>query len=150
MAKIKTMLLRRPQKIFWIGSALLIFFILDRIFKSLALLGKIAYQKNFGIAFSLNLPANLFIYFYLLVFLILIAIVWSFITACQKKNWWSVAGFYLIILGAASNLIDRIKFGYIIDYFNFGFFYNNLADILICVGLIIVIFSWRTKKSENL
>ena len=135
----------------------LIFFILDRILKYLALTGKIFFYKNKGIAFSINFPENLFLFFYILIFIFLIFIIWNLILSI-KNNYklpscqsYGVAdrqiiSYELLLLGSVSNLIDRIKFGFVIDYLNFYFFYNNLADVMIVVGVALLIFSLINKK----
>lgn len=120
----------------------LIVFILDRILKYLAVAQKIFYLKNFGLALSVSLPENLFLYFYILIFLILLLIVWRLSIAIQKNSLLLITSYWLLITGCASNLLDRLKFGFIIDYLNFYFFYNNLADIAICLGVILLIFNF--------
>ncbi len=136
----------RYKCLFWISLLCLVFFILDRILKYLALAGKIFYQKNSGLAFSINIPSNLLLYFYILVFLILIFLTWQLlrsITSYQlplgSARGGQVTSYELLILGSVSNLIDRLKFGFIVDYFNFGFFSNNLADLMIGAGIIILV-----------
>lgn len=49
-------------------------------------------------------------------------------------------GILFQIAGATSNLIDRIRFGYVIDYIDFRFWpVFNLADVFITVGCILLI-----------
>lgn len=54
----------------------------------------------------------------------------------------------LIVAGALANLIDRLRFGYVVDYihfFNLNVF--NLADILIFLGIIFYMFDiFRLNK----
>jgi signal peptidase II len=55
-------------------------------------------------------------------------------------------GVSFITGGAIANLIDRYNFGCVIDFIDLKFFpIFNLADIVITVGAIIIIF----KKSKN-
>ena len=67
-------------------------------------------------------------------------------------------GFAMIIGGAIGNLIDRIRFGYVIDYFLFhtpgwSFAIFNLADAAITVGAGLVILDelllWRLSRKAN-
>jgi len=59
----------------------------------------------------------------------------------------------LILSGAISNLVDRLIYGCIIDFIDLNFLFTNfkgwplfnLADLLIVLGLIIIIF----KKNKN-
>ena len=61
----------------------------------------------------------------------------------------------LLIGGILGNLIDRIIYGYVIDYFDFKIFgYNfpifNIADILIVITvIIIIIFSLKEKYGNS-
>jgi len=52
----------------------------------------------------------------------------------------------LIIFGGISNLFDRIYFGYVIDWINISISTFNIADIMIILGIICLIF--RFKKSK--
>lgn len=146
---------KRRRIFIWISILCLVFFILDRILKYLALAGKIFYQENSGLAFSIAIPERLSLYFYILVFLILFFLIWQLIRLFlnyklpldsarggQITNYGlRITSYELLILGSISNLIDRLKFGFIIDYFNFGFFSNNLADLMIGAGVAILITS---------
>lgn len=67
------------------------------------------------------------------------------------------AGFALIIGGAIGNLIDRVRLGYVVDYFLFhlpgwSFAVFNLADAAITVGAGLVLLNeivvWRTSKAQ--
>ncbi len=52
----------------------------------------------------------------------------------------------LIWLGAASNLSDRLRFGFVIDYFYlWPFSYFNLADLLIFIGALLLIYKISKK-----
>ena len=61
-------------------------------------------------------------------------------------------GYGLILGGAIGNFIDRIVYGYVIDFIDidiFGWNYPifNLADMFIVVGVILVMIdAWRCKK----
>ena len=52
-----------------------------------------------------------------------------------------IIGFSLILGGAIGNLIDRIQFGYVIDFFDFRIWpVFNVADSAITVGAVIIAF----------
>lgn len=54
-----------------------------------------------------------------------------------------------IILGGASNIFDRLAYGYVIDYFNFfNYSFFNIADGMLIMGIAILIFG-RQKMSNN-
>lgn len=47
-----------------------------------------------------------------------------------------------VIGGALGNLIDRIHYGYVVDFFDFrliGFAIFNVADVFVCVGCALII-----------
>ncbi|WP_101772652.1 signal peptidase II [Peptostreptococcus faecalis] len=47
----------------------------------------------------------------------------------------------MIIAGAIGNMIDRVRLGYVIDFFDFRFIWSyvfNFADILVVVGTIVL------------
>jgi signal peptidase II len=54
----------------------------------------------------------------------------------------------ILIIGAILNFTDRIKFGYVIDYFSLKYFtVFNLADVMIC-GAVFYIFIINFKKHD--
>lgn len=66
-----------------------------------------------------------------------------------RQNSW---GLLLIIIGGLVNLLDRLKYGYVRDYWSvpFSSIKNNLADWLIFIGMIVIICnleSWWKKKN---
>lgn len=90
------------------------------------------YSLNNALAFSL--PANK--YFILIITILLLLILTAlYLKKLRDRNpealWW-----FIIILGATSNLIDRLFYGGVIDYLNVVWFTTfNLADCLITVGV---------------
>ena len=101
------------------------------------------YIKNNGAAFSLF--ANSIV----LVLLIIVAIgviAYLYIRNINTGNLWYKLAFGLIIGGALSNLIDRVRHGgYVVDFIsfnipqlNFHFAIFNLADAAISVGVILL------------
>ncbi|MCX5677682.1 MAG: signal peptidase II [Candidatus Omnitrophica bacterium] len=54
----------------------------------------------------------------------------------------------LILGGAAGNLVDRLKFGYVIDFLDFRIWpVFNIADSCISIGIALIAFSFIFKKS---
>lgn len=69
--------------------------------------------------------------------IVILATVWYLRT--PRKSWWLSVGLALFIGGVLGNAIDRIITGGAVhDFINFVIFQNNLADIAICVGALIV------------
>ncbi|MFH1456866.1 MAG: signal peptidase II, partial [Patescibacteria group bacterium] len=57
----------------------------------------------------------------------------------KKRNLLFLSFYLLIIIGLISNFIDRLKFDFVVDYIYMYFFYNNLADIYIFVGAVLLL-----------
>lgn len=59
----------------------------------------------------------------------------------KNHDFWSKAACILIIAGGIGNLIDRIKFGYVIDFISISFFppVFNFADCCITVGVVLAL-----------
>lgn len=56
-------------------------------------------------------------------------------------------GLMLVAVGGVTNFIDRIVFGYVRDYWNLGFCYNNLADWVIFLGVIYSLYKlWKVRE----
>lgn len=108
--------------------------------------------KNTGAAFSLL--ENKIIFFIIIAFIVIYYIFKYSIKEDIDKL--EQVSYILLIGGIIGNLIDRIIYGYVVDYLRFIIFsYNfpifNLADICITIGaifLIIIIFR-KEKNNEN-
>jgi signal peptidase II len=118
-----------------------IFFIIDRIFKAIAEKGYTAsnflfqfkFIANTGISWGL-LKGNSSLLLWISI-IILGAIIYFYDDLSKAK-----LGTNLVIIGAISNILDRIIFGYIVDYVDFGFFpVFNIADACITLGGIYII-----------
>jgi signal peptidase II len=138
----------KDKKIFLISVCALVFFILDRVLKYLALEEKILLVKNYNLALSinLNLPSIVILLLYVCIFVFLIYLL---IKEFKKRNLLFLSFCSLIIIGLISNFIDRLKFGFVVDYINMYFFYNNLADVYIFVGVIFLLFFEMRKKNNK-
>lgn len=127
---------------------------LDRWLKSLALagwtvdwpVGQFILVKNEGAVFSWPLPNGLAIG---LMILALLGLAWLGWRAWQQGSWLTLIGIKLMIVGAASNLYDRLIHGFVIDWAYLGPWWPvfNLADVMIGVGLLIVVFWPKRVKS---
>ena len=108
----------------------------------------ITYVKNTGAAWSILSGKQL-----LLILFTVIVIVWLVIYLYKKKTYTRIEkiGYSLLLGGAVGNLIDRVVYGYVIDYLNFYIFnYNypifNIADSCIVIGIMLLfISSWREE-----
>jgi len=139
--------MRKVWLVFVLGGGL---FVVDQILKNWAyrnlrakpnffIFGdffSLEFYQNRGIAFGISLlPAV----FYFLAFLIFSFLIAAGLRFWRQKKFFALCGIFLITLGAASNLIDRLRFGYVIDYFNLFFWpVFNLADLMIFAGAVIL------------
>lgn len=102
--------------------------------------------KNYGIAFGLPVNASVFYIIFILFLLWLASGKLLNFREMEKKE---ILAVMLILSGALGNLIDRIRFGYIIDYMNFGdIVVFNLADIFIAAGIIMLVIINFFKKNR--
>ena len=90
--------------------------------------------KNYGISFGIN--GGFFIILNI-IFVVILTKIWF------KNNLLSLG---LMLVGGWINLIDRLIFGYVRDYWYLGRVYNNLADWLIQIGIIIFLSELWIKK----
>ena len=76
----------------------------------------------------------------------------------DELDFYTLSGLVCVIPGAAGNLIDRVFYGYVTDFFHFrwyetSFFVNNVADCLISVGVVFFIiplfFHKKSGTSSN-
>lgn len=128
------------RQLILINVLVLTFFIFDRILKGLALNG---YIWDFGVfQFSLTINKNIALgiplkglFFYFLLIVVLLLIIKILIISYQRKEKKEIVFWTLILIGASSNVLDRLKYGSVIDYFHFFHLtVLNLADVLIFVG----------------
>ena len=100
--------------------------------------------KNFGIAFGIfKGQTGLLI---LLISVILIALL-CLVLSKKIKSKQLLFAISFIVGGGIGNLIDRIFFGYVIDYLKLSFFppVCNLSDYFICLGAFIVAIYYLKK-----
>ncbi|MFA6255080.1 MAG: signal peptidase II [Patescibacteria group bacterium] len=139
----------------------LILFIVDRILKLYFLKnpakilggdffsGLFSFQlaRNSGIAFGVPFNYWLLLILTILVIFILVSFL---LKAYRQQKFLEVFTLTLIIVGAISNLIDRLRFGFVIDYIDAPWFtVFNLADCLITFGVGILVLGFLKKKKTS-
>lgn len=132
------------KKLFGLNAIILLFFILDRILKTIALkgaVGKFSFFK-FSLFFNQNIALGIPVSGFLLYFLLILAVllvVLMLVEAYRKKKTVDVFLWTMILAGAFSNLFDRLKYGSVIDYLDLSFFtVFNLADAMISIGVVVL------------
>ncbi len=94
----------------------------------------LTYVQNTGAAFSMFSGQRLFL---ILLPIIVIAAIGIYIFVKNPQNKVLMLAFSLIISGGIGNLIDRIRLGYVVDFFDFrliNFPVFNVADIWVTSG----------------
>lgn len=125
------------------------FVLIDNVFE-------LSYLENRGAAFGLLQNRQIF-------FVCVAILIFAFILYCYVRI--PKTGRYLplrlcgifIVAGAAGNLIDRIRLGYVVDFFYFrliDFPVFNVADIYVTVSfavlLILIFFRYKEEELEFL
>jgi signal peptidase II len=145
------------KKVIFINSSAFTLFIADRILKyyflkhPAAAIGgdffNLTLAVNSGIAFGILIGQTVLVTLTVIIILIIINLL---VKAYQKNNYWEIISLTLIVVGAISNLIDRVKFGYVIDYFNVPWFtVFNLADCLITIGVAVLLLQILIKEKTG-
>lgn len=113
----------------------------------------LTYVKNFGAGFSILQNQKIFL---IIVSIIAIIVVGYLLIKSNNKETINRISYLLIIGGAIGNLIDRLTYGYVIDFLDFIIFgYDfpvfNLADSFITIGCAIIIVSifLESKRGKN-
>ena len=101
----------------------------------------ITYVRNTGAAWSILEGNRLFL---ILVSIIAVVLVYYFMIKDKKIEKIEQVGYGVLLGGIFGNLLDRIIFGYVVDFLHFTFgSYNfpifNIADIGIVLGTFIII-----------
>lgn len=109
----------------------------------------LTYVENTGAAFSLLENNTLFL---ILITFVTLFLIYKFLLKNKEFNKLEIITYSLLIGGIIGNLIDRIVYGYVIDYLEFIILNRhmpifNFADICIVIGTIL--FLILTIKEER-
>ncbi len=98
---------------------------------------RIVHWRNSGAAFGLFQDGNLIFTFLAVLASIMIV---SFFPSVDRKEWGIRLAMLFQLGGAVGNLIDRIRFGHVIDFISVGNFpVFNIADACITIGVAILL-----------
>ncbi len=103
----------------------------------------LTYVSNDGMAFGINFPAGIYV-FTTVSFIASIGIAW-YLWTVRTENFLLRLSLAFILAGAIGNLIDRILFGEVADFFDFIFWGHhfpvfNIADSSVTVGMIFFLY----------
>lgn len=140
------------MKRFWPLIAASAVFVIDRLLKLSVRDGlktslgpfEIVQYRNDGLIFSLPVPYWLAVGLMLTAAGLIILVLWR--QQNHRPERWPIA---LLLVGALSNIYDRVAYGYIVDYVYLGPRWPifNLADSALTVG--IIWFLWRAVVDKQ-
>jgi len=151
----------KREYLLFIGLALIIL-LLDQVSKWMAVNQIEAHQilsvipgffnlvlvKNRGMAFGIFSQTRSGFYYYFLLFTTIgaIGVILFFFFWIKRTKKWLTVGLSLILGGALGNLVDRVRWGYVIDFLDFflkGYHWPafNVADSAITAGTFWLLFN---------
>ena len=112
---------------------------------------RITYALNTGVAFSM---IEGYVGFIIIMTVIVIMMIFKYVKNNNISKYEEI-GYSFILGGAIGNLLDRVIYGYVIDFLDFNIFgYDfpifNIADSFIVIGVLILgIISFREVGEKN-
>jgi len=121
---------------------------------------RITYVLNPGGAFGTKIGSGTF---YTIISILAIFLGIYFFFRTREDETWFKAGWALILGGAVGNLIDRFRFGEVLDFLDFDFFdvhipsvihldrwpVFNFADVSVTVAMIIILWQVLLPKGQK-
>lgn len=115
----------------------------------------LTYVRNPGAAFGILSDSAIRLPFFISISVFAsLGILW-YIRRIPSEKHWQHLSLGLILSGALGNLIDRIRFGEVIDFldvhwYNYHWPAFNVADSAICVGVgIMLVCSWHEERQKK-
>ncbi len=116
----------------------------------------ITYVRNSGAAFGLFASVDSSVKAILLnsVAVLVFLVVSAYALRSSHRSIRLQVGFALILGGAVGNLLDRVRFGYVVDFLDFSISGHhwpafNVADSAICVGVGLLFLDMLRNESEG-
>ncbi len=95
-------------------------------------------QQNEGIAWGIPITG---LFVLLIIALVLASVLVALTKAYVRRDQFLILALLLISVGAFSNLLDRIRFGAVVDYLRFPLLPTaNIADLAITAGVVMLAF----------
>ncbi|MBU36381.1 MAG: signal peptidase II [Candidatus Marinimicrobia bacterium] len=103
----------------------------------------LTYITNDGMAFGLNFPGG--VYVFSVISIILTVIIFTYLWKEQNNHILMRLSLALILAGAIGNLIDRLLFGEVVDFFDFmigdfHWYIFNVADSAVTIGMFMYLY----------
>jgi len=115
----------------------------------------LTFITNDGMAFGINIPGGIYI-FSSISFIFTIVLVW-YLWQIRNQIFRYRLGIAFILGGAVGNLIDRLLFGEVTDFFDFmigshHWYIFNFADAYVTIGMFIIMYDsfMENRKNNNL
>lgn len=111
-------------------------------------IARIVHWSNTGVAFGMLQGMNPV---FIVLALIVAGMIIFYYTKLEKEDWLLKLALMLELGGAVGNLVDRIRFGHVVDFISVGNFpVFNVADSCITVGVFILLMGvWVQEKREK-
>jgi len=111
-------------------------------------IARIVHWSNTGVAFGMLQGMNPV---FIVLALVVAGMIIFYYTKLEKEDWLLKLALMLELGGAAGNLVDRIRFGHVVDFISVGNFpVFNVADSCITVGVFILLMGvWVQEKREK-
>jgi signal peptidase II len=114
----------------------------------------LVHVRNKGAAFGLlaDWSAEFAWLFFVMAAVLVLVVLGYLLWQLPDDRWPSALGYGLILTGALGNLIDRIRFGEVVDFIDvyYGRYHwpaFNVADSMVCVGAAILV--WIIIREEK-
>jgi signal peptidase II len=115
----------------------------------------LVHVRNKGAAFGLlaDWSAEFAWLFFVMTALLVLVVIGYLLWRLPDNQWQSALGYGLILTGALGNLIDRVRFGEVVDFIDvyYGRYHwpaFNVADSMVCVGAAFLI--WVIIREEKI
>lgn len=132
-------------------TALLIILLVDQLLRFAAIQRTTMWQDgvvafgffpNAGAIFSWPVPAAVMT---VITGIIVVGLSLALYLVGWRRGEWFALGLLTMVTAGAANFVDRVRFGYVVDYVSVGQWFPvfNLADILIVAGLVLIVWPRR-------
>ena len=105
---------------------------------------RLTYSTNDGAVFGLSVDSTFLTF---MACTVVILIIWAYFSHfSEKSNWMLRLGLGLVLGGAVGNLVDRVRFGEVIDFIDvqlwgeYHWAIFNIADAALSTGVIMLMF----------
>ena len=114
----------------------------------------ITYMRNTGAAFSFLADFHYRIPFFILASVIAILVILMVVYRLRPDQKFAVVSLSLIFSGALGNLIDRVRFGEVVDFLDVHWYQHhwpafNVADSAICVGVFLLAIDMYLEENRK-